>query len=509
MKRVLTASFHHESNTFNPIVTGREDFSIKYGNEIFNSLSDNDSISGIIKTLQIEKYEVIPTVFARAVPNGVISKPLYKELKEELLKRSGVALSEGPIDALVLALHGSMRIEEIGEAEGDLLEALRGIFPHQPIYVALDMHTSFSERMYQHGHFVGYKCAPHTDCFETGVHAARMAINYLSYPSESASEKNPVAKQPVSSWVSLPFLVAGEKSETTTEPMKTLIQALRECEKQPGILAASYLMGFPWADNSENTVSVLVEAEDKPLADKEAYRLARLFWSHRENFTFHTETYSPRKALQTALDGVSQGPTPIYISDSGDNPTAGSSGDVTEFLQLLLESEGVKSLPHPVLYGGIYDPAAVEKGRDHVGEEITLTVGAAFDKKSSQPLTITGIIKSYLPRWGTYASDMILFSAGNVDLVITAKHIGFIDPAMFRDLGALPEESEIVVCKLGYLTAPHRELAKRSIMALTKGSSNEDLESIPYKNIKRPVYPLDRDRIELIFPLQQDISDVF
>ena len=52
---------------------------------------------------------------------------------------------------------------------------------------------------------------------------------------------------------------------------------------------------------------------------------------------------------------------------------------------------------------------------------------------------------------------------------------------------------EIVVCKLGYLTHQHEEVAKRSIMALTKGSTNENLQTLPYKKVKRPIFPLDSD----------------
>ena len=52
---------------------------------------------------------------------------------------------------------------------------------------------------------------------------------------------------------------------------------------------------------------------------------------------------------------------------------------------------------------------------------------------------------------------------------------------------------QIVVCKLGYLTAQQAAYAKRSIMALSKGSTNEDLTSLDYRHIPRPIFPLDTD----------------
>ncbi|QEN09568.1 M81 family peptidase [Oceanispirochaeta crateris] len=482
MKRILTASLHHESNTFNPIITGRDDFSILYGDELFASLNDSDSISGVVKTLQDEGYQIVPTVCARAVPNGVVSKELYQELKADILERAKKAASEGPIDALCLSLHGSMRIEEIGEAEGDLLEALRALFPDQPLFSSLDMHTTYSKRMHRHADgFVGYKCAPHTDCFETGAHAARMTI--------AALERG---VNPVSAWVRIPFLVAGEKSETTTEPMKTLISALRDCEKQKGILAASYLMGFPWADTPESGVSVLVVTDnDQNLAATEAVRLAKLFWARRADFSFHTETYPEKEALDAVFNAVATGPTPIYLSDSGDNPTAGSSGDCTGLLKLLLDDVRTDQLSHPVIYGGIYDPQAVQNCKGKIGMGVDLKLGAAFDSRTTSPLHLKGTVKSFFTGWGVYKSDLVLYSVSGVDIVITSKHIGFVDPQMFRDLGVEPSTAEIVVCKLGYLTAPQRAVAKKSIMALSKGSSNEDLRTLPFKQIQRPLYPLD------------------
>ena len=484
MKRVLIAVMHHESNTFNPIITGREDFSVQYGDEIFGHINDGDSISGIVRTLRAAGYEIVPTIRARAVPNGEISRSLYLELKNEILRRARDARNVAPVDALCLALHGSMRIEGIGDAEGDLLEALHDIFPGVPVLAALDMHATFTEKMFSYAQgFVGYKCAPHTDQFETGEHAARMVRAVLENGA-----------RPVMAWVKIPFLVAGEKSETSTEPMSSLMAALRECEKQEGVLAANFLMGFPWADGPDSGCSALIVTDgDGELARKEALRLTELFWSMRERFVFHTETYEPAEALDAALAAASSGPTPVYLSDSGDNPTAGSSADCTGFYSLLRRHEGVKKLAHPVLYGGIYDPAAVAAAKDRLGETMELTFGAGFDRNTTPPVTATGKVKAVLSSWGDYEADLVLFGSENIDLVLTSKHIGFVDPDMFRDLGQNPEEREIVVCKLGYLTAPHRLVARRSIMALTEGSSNEVLENLPYRRIPRPLFPVDRD----------------
>ena len=487
MKRVLVAAMHHESNSFNPIVAGENDFKVMRGKEFFENIRENDSLSGVVKTLMDAGYEVVPAVSARAVPNGEVDYDFYQGIKTEIINIAKEENAKKPLDAITLSLHGSMRIKKQGEAEGYLLEELRQLFPNIPIFSSLDMHTTMTNRMHDNcDGFVGYKCAPHTDCFETGEHAARMTI--------AALEKGVKAK---SAWVRVPIIIAGEQSSTTVEPMITLTNELRETEKKPGILATSYLMGFPWADNEDSSVAVYVVAETQEQADAEAIRLAEFIWSKRHDFCFQTETYSEEETLNVAFEAVKNGQKPVYISDSGDNPTAGSSSDCTEFLKRIMEDPRTKELNTPVLYGGIYDPEATKQCEGKVGQEITLTFGAKFDTKTTSPITATGVVKNYIKDWslhgGLMKSDVALFNVNGVDLILGEKHIGYASSHVFMDLGGDPSERDIVVCKVGYLGDHHEQFAKRAIMALTKGSTNEDLKTLDYKLVPRPLFPLDDD----------------
>jgi len=456
------------------------DFNIYRGDEIYEAIKSYASVRGVVETLEsYEGYEVVPTLFARAVPNGEISQSLYESLKQELVER---LKQVGEADAVTLALHGSMRVKGLGEAEGDILEAIRSIFPDIPVVVALDMHATISEKMLTHADaFCGYKQAPHTDCFETGALAAEMTKKTLE-----------TGRPLTMSCRRVPMLIAGEKSETSTQPMKQLIEELRKTEKEEGVLATSYLLGFPWADSEDNCVTSLVVTLDDPeKAQHHADALARLFWKERNNFKFVTESYAPLEALEKALEAPER---PVYLSDSGDNPTAGSSADCTGLLEIILDHPGVMDLEQPLLYAGIYDPSAVETclaaGPD---ENITLTFGACFDKVTTKPLTREGRVAARIQGWGTYGTDMVLFRSGNTEIILVNRHIGFVSPDMFHALGVDPLDRKLITVKLGYLTADHKEVAARSVMALSSGSSNEILESLPYKKVKRPLFPLDKD----------------
>jgi microcystin degradation protein MlrC len=261
MRRVVVGGMHHESNTFNPILTDWQDIRLRRGQSMLDPINQ-DSIGGVVSTLQQAGYEIIPTLIARAVPNGEWKKEVYTTLKKELLD----ALREaGEIDAICLSLHGSMRVEGIGEAEGDLLSSIREIQPDVPLITSLDMHATITETMLAHADgFVGYKCAPHTDTFETGVHAAKMIIQVLERGAK-----------PVMEMVRIPMIVAGEQSETSVEPMISLMNELKQLEQSPAIMAASYLLGFPWADTAPNSIVALVVADnDRTIARTVAMKLA-------------------------------------------------------------------------------------------------------------------------------------------------------------------------------------------------------------------------------------------
>ncbi len=481
-KRVFTGGFHHESDTFNPIITGKEDIRVTRGAELLE-MGGKSSISGIVETLLASGCEVVPGLFARAVPNGEWDRDYFMLLKDEFIKDLKAAL---PVDALCLSLHGSMRVENLGEAEGYLLEEIRALVPDIPIITTLDMHATVTERMMDNADcFVGYKCAPHTDTYETGIHAAEITKRVL--------EEGVIPRMAA---VHLPFLLAGEQSETSVEPMKSLTDLLCEYERKPHIMAASYLLGFPWADVGENGVTALVVTDDDSgRARKEALELGRIFWEKRREFCFYNRTMEVEDALDWTAERVSEGECPVVLSDSGDNPTAGSSGDVTNFLKAIIKDGRLTFLEPPLLYQGFYDPSfcalAVAAGE---GGRVNGNLGASFDRKTSTPLALEGIVKAVRRNWeGAGGADLALVSASGVDIVVTNKHVGCYDPGMMRALGVEPEKLRAVVVKLGYLEPEIRAVARSSVMVLTDGSTNEIFSRLPYKNIIRPVYPLDPD----------------
>ena len=112
-----------------------------------------------------------------------------------------------------------------------------------------------------------------------------------------------------------------------------------------------------------------------------------------------------------------------------------------------------------------------------------------FDTQKSKPIAIRAEVKAITGKWeSAYYSDLVLLDVQGVDVVVTSKHVGGYDPEMMRSLRV-----KVIVVKLGYLEPEIRAIAKRSMMALTTGSTDELFERLQYKKLKRLIYPLDGD----------------
>ena len=66
MKKVLMAGFYHESNTFNPILTKKEDFISVTGQELM------EYFPGAVSVFENAGYEVIPSWFSGMMSTGCL-----------------------------------------------------------------------------------------------------------------------------------------------------------------------------------------------------------------------------------------------------------------------------------------------------------------------------------------------------------------------------------------------------------------------------------------------------
>ena len=233
---------------------------------------------------------------------------------------------------------------------------------------------------------------------------------------------------------------------------------------------------------------------DKAAAESKAKELAALFWERRHDFTFRNENYDAAQAMLIAYEAVlKKGERPVFVSDSGDNPTAGATGDATELLECILDTiETADKLPTPLFYSGFYDaPAAKACVTAGIGAELEISIGGNWDTVNGKKIPLKIRVEKIVQSYGPYLSDLVLVSYRNLRLVITSRHIGFGDPYLLPALMVKPEEYCLVVVKLGYLEPCFRKIAARAIMATTRGCSNQLFHTIPFTRLIRPIFPID------------------
>jgi microcystin degradation protein MlrC len=285
-------------------------------------------------------------------------------------------------------------------------------------------------------------------------------------------------------------------AQTDLDPMASMMALLEQIGTLPGVLDASLIKAHCWADVPDQGISSVVVADgDAPLAQREADRLAAAFWARRHEFSFSAETRPVDEAIKVAVEAPE---STVYLSDSGDNATAGGSTDLTVVLSALLEQRA-----QDAVLAALWDPAAVEACiAAGVGRKVALSLGGKIDPQYGPPLDATGTVRTLSDgryyRGGVRAPEnrvergpIAVWRVNGIDVVLSRARISIVEPAQLRSLGIEPRAYKLVVLKVGYLHAPFQAISSRSILMLSPGPTHCDVTQLPYRRVNRPIYPLD------------------
>ena len=130
-----------------------------------------------------------------------------------------------------------------------------------------------------------------------------------------------------------------------------------------------------------------------------------------------------------------------------------------------------------------------------IGDSVVAPVGAAIDDRFAGPVMLSGTIES-IKEGDIHAETEMVVKVGSVHVIVTKKRKPYHKEVDFTSLGLDPRNTDIVVVKIGYLVPELYDMRGDWIMALTPGGVDQDLERLGYKNIIRPMYPLDKDMEE-------------
>lgn len=463
-----------ESSTFSPYPSSLEDFTILRGNDMLRRYP-------FLPDWQFrDRTDVtwLPCLHARALPGGPVTSDAYATMKAELLDRIRTVL---PLDGFYLDLHGAMFVLGMEDAEADLASAIRSLVgPACRISASLDLHGNVSARLVEQGDlFTAYRLAPHDDAVETRERACANLLHCLD-----------TGILPLRAWTRLPIILPGERTSTLVEPGRTVYARLSQSDAVPGVLDASLWVGYVWADEPRSGASVVVTGTDGNAVRREAEKIARRYWDARHAFDFVAPAGSADWCIEQAL---ALGGSSIFISDSGDNPTAGGVGDVPFFLERLLAHPAFARDERTAIYASVPDAVAVGACMAAgVGKEAAVSLGGKLDSVYGRPLPVRGRVMTLFPD-DPVGGDLAVLRVGGVDTIITSRRKPYHFVRDLVTLGLDPAAHHVTAVKIGYLVPDLRQAARHALLALTPGAVNQDIPSLTYTRVPRPVFPLDPD----------------
>jgi microcystin degradation protein MlrC len=451
-----------------------------------------------------------------ALPGGPVDAKAYQELETDLLDRlraivdAHAASNDGAaLDGLWFDIHGAMVVAGMRDAEAVLLSKIRGVIGRECVVSAsMDLHGNVSRELaHMCDALTCYRTAPHVDVVETRTRACENLLAILRRRDEAAGQQHR-GFRPFKAWVPVPILLPGEQTSTRDEPARTIYAAVpgvvEEAAAEGSVLDAAIWVGYAWADEPRDRGSVVVTGWDREAVGRGAEKLARLFWENREGFHFVAPTGSLAECLDTGLERIrDESKRPFFISDSGDNPTAGASGFNTWGLARVLEREEFKDIGGPqVIYASV--PSAQPGIRDAVvGTTVTLTVGTGEKGGLDGPLTMTGRVHS-VKRGDKDAKTEVVLQVGSVFAILTEKRKPYHKEKDFTDLDLEPRKADLVIVKIGYLEPELYDMANDWMLGLTPGGVDQDLIRLGHQEIRRPMFPFDKT-----FDKEPDLSARF
>ena len=483
MPRILIAECKQEVSTFNPHLSGYDDFGVRRGEELLSyHRTVRNEIGGVLSVLDaMPGVEIVPAYSAFFITSGgTLAKAAWERIATEFLDAICAA---PPVDGVYFCMHGAMASEVELDPEGWLLAETRKILGADiPIVVSLDLHGILTDRMVEHSDaIVAYHTYPHVDFFETGQRAARLLLRIV------AGEVKPVMAK-----VTVPALVRGDELITASGLIRHVVEAAKAAEQGPGGLSAAMMWGNPFTDVPELASCAFVVADNDPaLAEREALRIANLFWEH------HEKMQVPLVSLEEmARIAKAQGQGTLALVDAADATSSGASGDSNAILRALMEAgyKGRTLLP-------IVDEPAVKMAiAAGIGATITTTLGGTLDPKRFTPLPITATVRlisdgrfrseSFGEEW--LAGPTVVLESANFTIAVSSRAVNLYDRSFFYAQGQNPQNFDAVAVK-----SPHcqhhmyADWCARMVNVDAPGSSSANLPYLGHTRCRRPMFPLD------------------
>lgn len=474
--KVALAQFIYESNTFNPEAAEMTCFT-RQGTWLIEAEAirkwarhTDSQMQSSLRVLEGSGVEAVPVLVAICgSPGGRLSAACYREVKAALMSGlSGV----GPVDAMLLHLHGAVAAVGVDDVEGEWLEAIRQDLEFKgPIVVSLDLHANVTPKMLQQVDAItAYRTAPHEDFGPTGERAARIL---LALPAETQRVMAKVA-----------VLIPPTATNHRTGPFAEMLAQARSLEETPGVIDISLFPVQPWFDVEGLSSSVVVTTTDREAGARVARELADTWYAQRFEWPSGLRDWAEIKStLAVPAD------RPWLLVDTADATTGGSEGSSAEAIAQLWPIRD--RLPGVVLLW-VVDPVAVAEGEAGRSE---LSVGAPGQRVNGE-IVFSGECRFRL-RGRAYrgqevsCGQSVVLAAGQLRIVVTEQGCLCSDPAFFEAVGLDPTTALAVHVKslLGWQPGYDATL-EQGLYFDGPGYTSLDFARLSFTGDRRELYPI-------------------
>ncbi|MDA7948340.1 MAG: M81 family metallopeptidase [Hyphomicrobiaceae bacterium] len=489
--RILIAGFKHETNTFSKLPTSLESYTTRglyQGEEMRSAFAGtNTEIAGFLDACERHGWEPVLGAAGDATPSGRVTREAFDTVTGYILD---AIERDGPVNAVLIQLHGAMVAEEHDDGESAVLDLIREkVGPDVPIGVTHDLHANVTDRTGELADvLVSYRTYPHIDQHETATICADLIARAM------AGEIKPKV-----TLLRGPQLDGVDHGRTTSPgPMREILALADSLTDEHGLLSASINAGFPWADVDYVGPTVIVVADEGNAgAVTAAEKLREELWRTREVLTIN-----PVTAATALAEGRKKGKVgkPYVIADFADNPGGGGYGDSTGLLRAMIEGEIENAA-----FASLYDPESVEAcTAAGAGAEIELNLGGKVDSSLGSPINVTGtVVGLYEGKFkleGPMATGVAInigpaavFRTGGVDVVLASRRAQNYDQQFFKACGIEPTERAILAVKSAqHFRADYTPIAcEIAVVDEGGGITSHNFKSLDYRHVRRPIWPLD------------------
>jgi microcystin degradation protein MlrC len=490
-RRVLIGGFKHETNTFSRQPTSLKSYEARafyVGDSIVPAYSNTKTeVAAFLAACGRHGWQPILSVVGDATPAGLVTKEAFDTVARHML---GAIDRAGGVDAVLLQLHGAMVCEHTPDGEGSLLRLIREkVGPRVPIGVTLDLHANVTHEMTHNADvIVSYRTYPHVDLYEIATECADLIARTL------AGEIHPTVT--LAQGVMIDGLDHGRT--TTPGPMTEALAMAREMMREPGVHSVSVLAGFAKADIPDVGPSALVvgEGHDPRYRDL-AIKIMTHAWETR-----HQTSLKPLTAAEAVRMAKEKGKVgaPVVIADYADNPGGGGYSDSTGILKAMIEARLENAAISPIC-----DPeAAAACHKAGIGAKLKLAIGGKVDPLFGPTIEAEGTVTALTDGRFRLESEMqrgiqidmgpsAVFKVGGVEIVLASKRYQNYCLTYFSSLGIDPRERAVLVVKsMQHFRGAYQPIASEVLIVDEgNGITSNDVRKLPFKHVRRPIFPLD------------------